>query len=711
MYRIVLEHISTKKTYNFNAEDKNNGEKLYFRFQIPLTDVEDGKYKLFVYQDEELIKEDILVIGDFNTETLQYQRGENVYIETKLDAKVEDVVEVTVRDIETVIRPSAEYDVMEKVIVNAQPIYEQGSTDGYNRGTVDGYNDGFNQGKTEGLTQGIEQGKEEQKSKLVPLTVTENGSYSRTDGYSEVNVMVADVNGSYDEGYTDGFDAGKIEGEQVGKEEQKMLMTRTYITRNATYQREDGYNEVEVNVQPETRVLNVTENGCYATELTQPDEIIMPYPETGDDFYSYADVKNLVYNTNIVPNSSTVLEFWYKPDERDKTSDNSMVFGNNNQNIFSFLHRTAGNQNYVAYINQYSNEVKLVDGVWYNIKLSINDGLVVNGEQIGTFNTSLSTDETLFINGQLKDLTNSADGSFGMIKITTDGVENIIVPTENGFKNLTTNEMLPLVYNEGTYKFTKIEKPIIEGNLIRTVNVNVPPKIDVANSGLKFGYSKIAEVPSYLDFSKCTDLSTMFYFCSNLTTIPLIDTSNVTNLEDCFYYCTSLQTIPLINTSNVTNLKKTFMQSSIKTIPLIDTSNVTSMYRLFYGCGSLTEIPPINTSKVIDMDSMFQNCGSLTTLPSLDVSNVTNLSSYFGYSDVKNLTNVGGWINLKINWNDDRGLAKCPNLTYQSCINILNGLADVTDLGSRTLKVHPNFLTTVGDEISIGISKGWTIIA
>ena len=58
-----------------------------------------------------------------------------------------------------------------------------------------------------------------------------------------------------------------------------------------------------------------------------------------------------------------------------------------------------------------------------------------------------------------------------------------------------------------------------------------------------------------------------------------------------------------------------------------------------------------------------------------------------------------------------------PNLTYESCISILNNLYDFTGNGETPdnnqgkLKVHPNFLTTVGDEISIGVAKGWTISA
>ena len=70
-----------------------------------------------------------------------------------------------------------------------------------------------------------------------------------------------------------------------------------------------------------------------------------------------------------------------------------------------------------------------------------------------------------------------------------------------------------------------------------------------------------------------------------------------------------------------------------------------------------------------------------------------------------------------MNWNDNYGLVLCPNLTYQSCINILNGLYDFTGNGETPyssqgkLKVHQNFLNAVGDEISIGTNKGWTITA
>lgn len=195
------------------------------------------------------------------------------------------------------------------------------------------------------------------------------------------------------------------------------------------------------------------------------------------------------------------------------------------------------------------------------------------------------------------------------------------------------------------------------------VNVNVVPKINVAENGIKFAYSTFTEVPDFYDFSNITDMNNMFANCGNLITIPEMDTSNVTDMATCFQNCYALQSIPLINTSNVTN-----------------------------------------------MALCFQNCSALQSLPELNSAKVDNISYYFrGAGD--NLTDVGGWVGLKINWDDNYGLARCPNLTYQSCINILNGLANVTELGGRTLKVHQNFIDTVGDEISIGTNKGWTITA
>ena len=116
---------------------------------------------------------------------------------------------------------------------------------------------------------------------------------------------------------------------------------------------------------------------------------------------------------------------------------------------------------------------------------------------------------------------------------------------------------------------------------------------------------------------------------------------------------------------------------------------------------------------------MFYSCSNLTSLPALNAQslNMGQYSGLFGYSELPNLINFGGFLNLKCSLTNDKNLKKLPNLTYESCINVLNGLYDFAGNGETPnsdqgqLKVHQNFLDKVGDEISIGINKGWTITA
>ena len=195
------------------------------------------------------------------------------------------------------------------------------------------------------------------------------------------------------------------------------------------------------------------------------------------------------------------------------------------------------------------------------------------------------------------------------------------------------------------------------------------------------------------DTSNVTDMGSMFYYCENLTSIPPFDTGNVTRMYCMFYYCKSLTSIP----------------------PL-DTSNVTSMEKMFYTCSALRTIPPLDTSNVTNMNDMFASCSLLRTIPPLQASKVS-FGSYngpFSYGNMTNLKDFGGLIGLKSSLTN-YGFEKCPNLTYESCINILNGLYDFTGNGQTPtssqgkLKVHANFLTAVGDEIEIATSRGWVI--
>ena len=277
-----------------------------------------------------------------------------------------------------------------------------------------------------------------------------------------------------------------------------------------------------------------------------------------------------------------------------------------------------------------------------------------------------------------------------------------------------------------------------------TVNVDIPV-VDL--TGVKFQNSTFNEIPQWIDFENITDMSHMFSECRNLTHAPhlntpiaentafmfsncftlqsveLFDTSNVTSMSGMFQNCIKLTSIPKFDTSNVIIMGWMFDGcTELTTVPLFDTSNVESMNKMFQECRNITSVPQFNTSKVTYMGYIFNNCYSLTSLPAFDCSSLLygtgdGDANFFGGSGsigyYNDLTDLGGFIGLKTR----TFLHRLPNLTYQSCINVLNGLHDFVGNGETPnswqgqLKVHRNFLDIVGSDISIGTNKGWVITA
>lgn len=215
------------------------------------------------------------------------------------------------------------------------------------------------------------------------------------------------------------------------------------------------------------------------------------------------------------------------------------------------------------------------------------------------------------------------------------------------------------------------------------------------------------------------DMSYAFYN-QQRNVIKPIDTSSVTNMQYMFYGC-KLLVVPEMDTSNVTNMYNLFSSCGLYYVdnPNWNTSKVTNMDSLFNGCGNLVwvDVSGWDTSKVTTMSNMLSNVGKLREIGAIDCGGLSSSNKYplTSYSDNTILTKLGGFLNAKMSWDNAYGLAKLPNLTYESCINVLNGLYDFTGNGQTPtssqgkLKVHKNFLTLVGDEISIGTNKGWTI--
>jgi len=111
--------------------------------------------------------------------------------------------------------------------IHPDPAYDGLSSVSVDVDVPDNYEKGYDDGKEDGAA--------EQKAKMVATAFTENGEYTRVNGYSAVTVNVPQGQG-YDEGYADGEAA------------QKARMISLSVTANGEYNREDGYSAITVNV-------------------------------------------------------------------------------------------------------------------------------------------------------------------------------------------------------------------------------------------------------------------------------------------------------------------------------------------------------------------------------------------------------------------------------------------------------------------------------
>lgn len=133
----------------------------------------------------------------------------------------------------------------------------------------------------------------------------------------------------------------------------------------------------------------------------------------------------------------------------------------------------------------------------------------------------------------------------------------------------------------------------------------------------------------YLDTRNITEMISMFYSCTNLTSVNCSnwDTSNVTYMTSMFNNCESLTTLDLSS---------------------FNTSKVTSMNMMFNGCTNLTSLNMSNFSvksikwtskgaakyRYFNVEEMYLNCNSLTELR-LDNCNEDTIKklSYYSYEN------------------------------------------------------------------------------
>lgn len=271
------------------------------------------------------------------------------------------------------------------------------------------------------------------------------------------------------------------------------------------------------------------------------------------------------------------------------------------------------------------------------------------------------------------------------------------------------------------------------------------PKVTSYTGGMFYRCSSLKKINA-LSFGNVTNAAYMFSECNNLVSVPLFDTSSCTNMNQMFYHTFKLEEIPLFDTSSCTNMNNMFAGGAIKRIHTLNTQNVTIVTSLFNNCKYLEEYGDFICPKITSTNAQyaFSGCSSLKRVGNIDLGNATNINylfqndtalesvgtitangltaavAYFfsNTSDLNNFTDFGGIQGLKTNWNDGYGLVKCPNLTHQSLINVLNGLYDFTGAGQTPSSTQgklklgtANYNKLSAEDIAIGTNKGWQITA
>ena len=163
----------------------------------------------------------------------------------------------------------------------------------------------------------------------------------------------------------------------------------------------------------------------------------------------------------------------------------------------------------------------------------------------------------------------------------------------------------------------------------------------------------------YLNTSQVTNMTSMFYGCSGLTSLDLsnFNTSQVTNMTFMFYRCSGLTSLNLSN---------------------FNTSQVTKFVCMFYGCSGLTslDLSNFNTSQATDFGSMFWDCSGLTRLDlsNFNTSQVTNMSLMFSYCDKLRTIYVGS------DWTTDAVTdSEYSKDMFENCTSLVGGMGTTYD--------------------------------
>lgn len=215
--------------------------------------------------------------------------------------------------------------------------------------------------------------------------------------------------------------------------------------------------------------------------------------------------------------------------------------------------------------------------------------------------------------------------------------QDVVVPSDAYDISLVPNAECVFLWVEDTdiYVWFECEELIMHEDMSYYFSVN-----QLGNSYTILSYLAEINGIEYLNTSKATDMSYMFYANKGLTELDLrtFDTSNVTTMSRMFSSASKLCFLDLteFDTLNVTDMSSMFSWTYIETLDLssFDTRNVTTMRLMFECSNGLVELDltSFDTSNVTTMMGMFACSINLETLElsSFEISSETITSAMLG---------------------------------------------------------------------------------
>ena len=677
---LTLHSELTQNTYTFNVVDEGNSKRFY-KFTLDLSTVENGEYNYSINDVETgLIRVGAIELSTpsiitYNEDVSVIQYSDDMSSNFRLQNKEVEYVD----NGQYLVTADTGYYGLKNVVVDVNiPVdeyyangYASGVTDGYVSGVTDGFNSGYTSGETDGII--------EQKNKLSAITITNNGEYTRADGYSAITVNVPtgstinnqnknvsitantamtvtfdngytglgnvgiDVNvpqtghtdqeleEKYQSGYTAGYNSGKIVGYNSGY---TAGYSEGFADGYASGQTISGisYHQLTVNITSNdasgligNAVITVTTSEGTQKKTYNGASLIFSILPGLNYTVSYGSVEN--YDA---PSSATGSTTWGGSGSVTGYYEYTVSPSGYTDQYFTIEVVSGGTLKYYGN-GLRTGEYSLNDGAWTEFSYSTSAaGLALNvGDKVRFRGSIYPAGNGRFLSNS--GLKVNVYGNIMSLAYGSDFATATTISTSSAFSGL---------FNQSSNKL----------DIISSMNL-VLPATTLAGGCYQY----------------------MFKNCSNMVDVPELPATTLNSVcySSMFYGCTSLTTAP--------NLPATVAEYHCYDA-------------MFKNCTSLVNAPVISITSFNgsgSMQSMFEGCTSLTTAPDLLAEDIYDSTTY------------------------NCMFSKCTSLNYIKCLGKYGNQA--TEQTSMTYNVAATgtFVKRAGVNWasgSNGIPTGWTVI-